>query len=124
MINSEIASKVGPVPGKDPSKLSSGDAEGSFEYINSFMYSETMLTSEDRGMGNFLALKDIVEECLLTTNNPIDVGETNIETSKLDHTPPFPSETSQSDAAQSFIDTSSNISQEEVPKIISDYDIS
>ena len=36
----QIALKVGSVTGKDPSELSSEDAEGSFEYISSFIYSE------------------------------------------------------------------------------------
>lgn len=67
----QIAANVGPVRGKDPSELSSGDAEGSFEYIgfeyigfeyiSSFMYSEAMLEAEDSGMGELLALKDRVD---------------------------------------------------------------
>lgn len=65
----EIASKLGPVPGKDLFKLSSDDAEGSFEYINSFIYSEEMLEAEDSGMGELLALKDIVDEFLNPSNN-------------------------------------------------------
>ncbi|XP_042073634.1 Ig kappa chain V region 3381 [Haplochromis burtoni] len=34
----QIASTVSPVPGKDAAELSSGDAEGCFEYIHAFMY--------------------------------------------------------------------------------------
>lgn len=122
----EIASNVGPVPGKDPSKLSSGDAEGSSEYINSFMYTESMLEAEDKGLGELLALKDIVDESLLAADNPPDVGEMNVETSTLVHAPTPSSDTSQSNTVQTSMatsNTSSNILQEEVHKMISDYEM-
>ncbi|KAG8004719.1 hypothetical protein GBF38_012795, partial [Nibea albiflora] len=57
----QIAEKVGSVPGRDPSELSSGDAEGCFEYIHAFMYSKDLLDSEDSGMGELLALNDVIE---------------------------------------------------------------
>lgn len=44
-----IATNAGPVPGKDPSALDRGDAEGWFEYVSTFMYSKHLLDSEDRG---------------------------------------------------------------------------
>ena len=58
----QIAINVGPVPDKDPSELSSEDAEGCFEYIHARMYSKNLLDTEDSGMGELLALKDAVDE--------------------------------------------------------------
>ncbi|XP_013856492.1 uncharacterized protein LOC106512416, partial [Austrofundulus limnaeus] len=118
----QIASKVGSVTGKDPSKLSREDAEGSFEYINSFIYSDEMLGAEDSGMGELLALKDIVDDLLHPTNSSTGAVETNAETSTPDHAPTPSLEISQSNAAQTLINTGSNISQEEVLKMISDYE--
>lgn len=64
------------------------------------MYSEAMLEAEDKGLGELLALKDIVDESLLASDNPPDVGETNVETSTLVHAPTPSSETSQSNTVQ------------------------
>ncbi|XP_032363237.1 uncharacterized protein LOC116675718 isoform X1 [Etheostoma spectabile] len=58
----QIATNVGPVPDKDSSELSSEDAEGCFEYIHARMYSKNLLDTEDRGLGELLALKDEVDE--------------------------------------------------------------
>lgn len=121
----EIAAKVGPVPGKDLSELSSDDAEGSFEYINSFIYSEAMLEAEDSGMGELLALKDMVDELLNPTNNQTSAVETDVETRTSERAPHPTSEPSQFNAAQVNLDKSDsslNIPQEELLKMISDYE--
>lgn len=121
----QIASNVGPVPGKHPSELTSGDAEGSYEYINSFMYSKAMLEAEDRGMGELLALKDIVDDLLHSTSSPVGAMETSVETSTPVHAPPPSLQTSQTDTVETSMDnsnTSPSISQEEVRKMISDYE--
>lgn len=120
-----IASKVGPAIGKDPSKLSCEDAEGSFEYINAFMYSEVMLEAEDSGMGELLALKDIVDDLLHPSSSPTGALEINVDTSTTDQAPPPSLETSKSNTDQTLMDkgnTCLNISQEEVLKMISDYE--
>lgn len=121
----EIAAKVGPVPGKDLSELSSDDAEGSFEYINSFIYSEAMLEAEDSGMGELLALKDMVGELLNPTDNQTSAVETDVETRTPERAPPPTSEPSQFNTAQVNMDQSNsslNIPQEELLKMISDYE--
>lgn len=121
----EIAAKVGPVPGKDLSELSSDDAEGSFEYINSFIYSEAMLEAEDSGMGELLALKDMVDELLNPTDNQTSAVETDVETRTPERAPHPTSEPSQFNAAQVNMDQSDsslNIPQEELLKMILDYE--
>ncbi|GLD62657.1 uncharacterized protein AKAME5_001435100 [Lates japonicus] len=70
----QIAENVGPVPGKNPSELSSGDAEGCFEYIHAFMYSKDLLDSEDSGMGHLLALKDQQLQPVLWLGHRADPG--------------------------------------------------
>lgn len=67
----QIASTVGPVPGKDAAELSSADVEGCFEYIHAFMYSKNLLDAEDRGMGELLALKDVVDEVVQSQSSVI-----------------------------------------------------
>lgn len=121
----EIAADVGPVSGKDPSELSSGDAEGSFEYIHSFMYSETMLKAEDSGMAELLVLKDKIDDLLQPSSRQEEAAEENVETSTPVLGPPPSLETSQPNTAQISMDhtsTSPSISQEEVLKMISDYE--
>lgn len=58
----QITEQVGAFPYRDPSELSSGDAEGCFEYISTFVYSKDLTESEDMGMGKLLALKDVVDD--------------------------------------------------------------
>lgn len=45
----------------DQSLLKSGDEEGCFVYISSFMYSEPLLESENAGMAYLLELKDVLD---------------------------------------------------------------
>lgn len=121
----QIALKVGPVAGRDPSKLLSEDAEGSFEYISSFMYSEEMLQAEDSGVAELLVLKDLVDDLLQPPSSLTGAVEGNVETSIVDPAPPSSLETTHSNMAQMLRDnsnTSPTISQEEVRKMISDYE--
>ncbi|CAL9683080.1 unnamed protein product [Knipowitschia caucasica] len=118
----QIASNVGTGPGRDSSELSSGDAEGCFKYISSFMYSKTLLEAEDRGMGDLLALKDIVDELLRTpSENAVEI--TGEASSQVLTSPP--SESSEQDTMQPNMDNSSTspvFSHDDVLKIIADYE--
>lgn len=60
----EIANNVGPVPGEGQSKLEREDHEGCFDHICKFIHSEHHLEQEDRGMTDFLVLKDLVDDAL------------------------------------------------------------
>lgn len=79
----QIASTVGPVPGKDAAELSSGDAEGCFEYIHAFMYSKNLLDAEDRGMGELLALKDVVDEVVQSQSSVILPAGSSVNTKPM-----------------------------------------
>ena len=65
---SHIANTVGQVQDKDQSELDEGDHEGCFEYISAFMYSKSLLESEDGGMVELLVLKDNVDAVIQTLN--------------------------------------------------------
>lgn len=73
-----IATSIGTVPGKDPVELSSDDAEGCFEFIHSLMYSKDLLESEDRGMSELLALKDVVDDVVQShvVTSPPELADT------------------------------------------------
>ncbi|KAL6483733.1 hypothetical protein MHYP_G00086050 [Metynnis hypsauchen] len=60
----QIAKTIAPVPERDVSELSTKDLEGCFEYVSSFMYSKSLLESEDMGMSSLLVLKDVVNEII------------------------------------------------------------
>lgn len=60
----QLARSVGPVPGKDASKLQVGDEESCFEYILAFMNSDTLVESEDSGMVVLLELNDTVNNVI------------------------------------------------------------
>lgn len=60
----QVAKGVGPVPGRDRSKLFARDSEGCFEYINAYMYSDTLLDSEDMGVSSLLFLKDMIDDII------------------------------------------------------------
>lgn len=79
----QIASTVSPAPGKDAAELSSGDAEGCFEYIHAFMYSKNLLDAEDRGMGELLALKDVVDEVVQSQSSVILPAGSSVNTKPM-----------------------------------------
>lgn len=86
----QIAANVGAVLGKDPSDLSSGDAEGYFEYIHAFMYSKDLLDSEDSGMGELLALKDVTDDIVQSHSDvtlPVE-SSVNVKTVPIPVTSP------------------------------------
>lgn len=60
----QLAQSVGPVPGKDSSKLQVGEEESCFEYILAFMNSDTLVESEDSGMAVLLELNDTVNNVI------------------------------------------------------------
>ncbi|KAK2852490.1 hypothetical protein Q7C36_007691 [Tachysurus vachellii] len=57
----QIAKSVGPVPGMDEFRFKLTDEEGCFEYICSFMSSESLLELEDSGMAHLLNLRDLID---------------------------------------------------------------
>lgn len=64
----QLAQRVGPVPGKDPSMLQVGEEESCFEYILAFMNSDTLIDSEDSGMAVLLELNDTVNNVIQVRN--------------------------------------------------------
>lgn len=120
----EIANDVGTVPGKDLTELSSGDAEGCFEYINSFMYSKSLLEAEDSGMGELLALKDKIDDVLNIPGSPGGAIETNVGTASPPvFAPPPLIDTNQPVLVQTSTDVGNANVSHEVQKIMSDYEM-
>lgn len=60
----QLTQRVGPVPGKDSSKLQVGEEESCFEYILTFMNSDMLVESEDSGMAVLLELNDTVNNLI------------------------------------------------------------
>lgn len=127
----QIASTVGPTSGKDPAELSSGDAEGCFEYIHTFMYSKKLLESEDRGMGELLALKDIVDEIFQSRSTvilPIESAEpitTDVlmqRSNVTDATNAAISVTTNAQLPTNINDATCDVSPENVQRMLSDYE--
>lgn len=120
----QVASNVSGGSDRDSSELSSGDAEGCFEHISSFMYSKTLLEAEDSGMGELLALKDIVDDLLQASSSQMDGVETRGKTTQA-HASSLSQENPGLEYVQPPADGSNtrvSLSQDEMFKIISDYD--
>ena len=62
------ANHVGPVPGEEQPTLEEEDHEGCYDHICGYIYSEHHLQSEDKGMTDFLVLKDKVDDMLQSQN--------------------------------------------------------
>lgn len=74
----QIVDQIGPLPSRDTSELSSEDAEGCFEHINAFMYSKNLIESEDMGMGELLALKDVIDGLVQSNSDVILPVDTSV----------------------------------------------
>lgn len=72
----QIAKSLGPMPGVDLSRLTSGDEESCFQYISDVMSSKELLECEDAGLSHLLVLKDVIDQ-LIQTREFTKMGENN-----------------------------------------------
>ncbi|XP_049319254.1 uncharacterized protein LOC125780868 [Astyanax mexicanus] len=80
----QIAKTIGPVPERDSSELRDSDLEGCFDYVSCFMYSKSLLDSEDMGMSSLLMLRDVVNEILETRGAAAQLVHTQAGTDSHD----------------------------------------
>lgn len=112
-----IAKAVGLVPDKDQSKLQKDDKEGCFKHIHAFMYSKTLLDSEDGVMVEMLVLNDAIELAIQSCNlSLVTSPDSQVGSALSENIPPSPTD------ATDFENVASDTSDTEYQIMLSSYE--